>query len=70
LSAWPRSGSREFESAARRGEQRRGVDQRETGERGVFLLGYLFLDKQEKVTALPGHPGPKTIRAQRDVNDS
>ena len=41
LSAWPRSGSREFKSAARRGEQRRGVAQRATGERGAFFFAYI-----------------------------
>ena len=26
-----------------------------SGKRGVFFFGYFCLDKQEKVTALPGH---------------
>jgi hypothetical protein len=48
------SAQREFELAARPDEQRR--EARKTGERGVFLLGYLFLDKQEKLTSMPGYP--------------
>ena len=46
LSAWPRSGSREFESMlfswARRGEQHRGVAQRATDERGALSLWLHF----------------------------
>jgi hypothetical protein len=26
-----------------------------TGDRGVFFFGYFLLDKQKKVTAMPGH---------------
>jgi hypothetical protein len=59
LSAWPRSGSREFESDARRGEQRREVAQQGDRRTGVsFLFGYFLLDKQKKVTAPPGHDRP------------
>ena len=64
LSAWPRSGSREFEcqlaSWARRGEQRREVAQQGDRRTGVpFFLVTFFLGKQEKVTAPPGHGRPK-----------
>jgi len=53
-----------FELGARRGEQRRGVAQQGDRRTGVpFFLVTLFLGKQEKVTALPGHPGPNSIRA-------
>ena len=54
LSAWPRSGSREFESDARRGEQRRGVALQGDRLTGVpFFLVTFFLGKQEKVTGVP-----------------
>ncbi len=31
------------------------------GKGGVLFLGYFLLDKQKKVTAPPGQPGPKCI---------
>jgi hypothetical protein len=68
LSAWPRSGSRELRSA-RTGEQRRAVDQRETGEPGCPSFWCLFLGQARKrycpVGALPTLNAFQT-RAQRD----
>ena len=43
-----------------------------SGKRGVFLFGYFCLDKQEKVTAPPGHnrhPKQNARSASKDACD-
>ena len=66
LSAWPRSGSREFESAARRGEQRREVAQQGDRRTGVsfFLVLFSWTSKKKNCPAGAARPQNKSRTAR------